>query len=1072
MQKNYFLFFMMLLFCLPSIKAQESFEQGILSNGWHAVNVDNNYELIEVVETEESYRGNYCVNLHETKDYLISPLLHPTSEDFTLTAYKFSDMYVGYQANLKIMVSENSLNIDDFVLLTETTDQQDDWMEVTADLSAYVDKDIYVALVRGDGYGSNLFIDYIDVPTKLFSYDVGVSGVVIESYPTIDKKHTAQVNVYNNSTNVCSGYVIKMFDQNDELIVSHSYPLLATEGTRQDDFEFVLKEATTTGVYFVIEYADDENAANNKSGQNSVIVLDKNYEIQHTKIDVGKQMASSIFFSTTSKYSATQQVISNEMIDHGTISEIYLPYENLDAATTGHVKIWMYKTTSSKITAGTWTPVDEQTCVYEGDVTFEQNLGYLHLILNEEFEFDTDHLLITIMAENNSINSDVKYLTSYMENGVCAVTLNQDVPIDGNNVTPNSGASNYCLFDFVYNKSNSAQITGIVTDADGTVLKDVVVNIKETNQIAKTDTEGKYVFEDVKSSAEGITYSLQANAIGYESIVKTVETKKLNSFTVDFKLASVAKVTMQGTLSPYDENLNVVISNLVEEKVVTVDDKGAYSVILYDKTEYTLKVSLDHYQTYTWTFVTDGDLTKDVDLDEIPYNVHSVVATRSSDVIKVSWDDNVLGTLTKVVLDGQYDGANGGSMPNTIMNMGNLVERSDEGVITGATIFGANDVFAGNEDNEVTLRVYDLEGNILGESEEFQMPDDDWIDVELPLIPYNGDFYIMVHWEYTVNDSHNLGLATPVGNKDCAYFGADPKDLHKVSQGHPEMGEAAAMIRPKLNVFESGNLVEGDQDQFNIYRFIRDDIDNKDNWSLIATVDNDDKDEYFDAEWTSEGVGTRVYYAVSAMYGTEESNCVISNAHLIEELNPIILKIDDLAFGESIDFGDFEDEKESVLTIENISGADYAISALTISGISYAFKDEVTMPVTIAANETASFNILVNKTTDNNGTLVIKGHKDYSFDLYYTEPTGIFNPTTDVFEGTVYPNPFNDYFVVVDNSFVNARIELINLAGITQKTIVSYKSGQRVNTSDLSPGIYLLRISTDGKTFVQKIIKK
>lgn len=74
----------------------------------------------------------------------------------------------------------------------------------------------------------------------------------------------------------------------------------------------------------------------------------------------------------------------------------------------------------------------------------------------------------------------------------------------------------------------------------------------------------------------------------------------------------------------------------------------------------------------------------------------------------------------------------------------------------------------------------------------------------------------------------------------------------------------------------------------------------------------------------------------------------------------------------------------------------------------------------------------------------------------------------------VYPNPFNDILTIehVMKSKVENRIEIINCNGIIVQTYNIESEKFRINTSLLTPGIYLIRITEGNKTISQtKAIK-
>ncbi len=73
----------------------------------------------------------------------------------------------------------------------------------------------------------------------------------------------------------------------------------------------------------------------------------------------------------------------------------------------------------------------------------------------------------------------------------------------------------------------------------------------------------------------------------------------------------------------------------------------------------------------------------------------------------------------------------------------------------------------------------------------------------------------------------------------------------------------------------------------------------------------------------------------------------------------------------------------------------------------------------------------------------------------------------------IYPNPSRNYFVceILHENFVHPKTELFNILGEKINAENSY-SGKRltINTSTLSSGFYIVRITDEGKTFTGKIL--
>ena len=72
---------------------------------------------------------------------------------------------------------------------------------------------------------------------------------------------------------------------------------------------------------------------------------------------------------------------------------------------------------------------------------------------------------------------------------------------------------------------------------------------------------------------------------------------------------------------------------------------------------------------------------------------------------------------------------------------------------------------------------------------------------------------------------------------------------------------------------------------------------------------------------------------------------------------------------------------------------------------------------------------------------------------------------------TVYPNPAHNYFKVELAGDSKANIQLFNLVG-QQVYSETASNVATINTSNLKAGIYMLKVSQDGKVYTSKVVVK
>lgn len=78
----------------------------------------------------------------------------------------------------------------------------------------------------------------------------------------------------------------------------------------------------------------------------------------------------------------------------------------------------------------------------------------------------------------------------------------------------------------------------------------------------------------------------------------------------------------------------------------------------------------------------------------------------------------------------------------------------------------------------------------------------------------------------------------------------------------------------------------------------------------------------------------------------------------------------------------------------------------------------------------------------------------------------------ELFDFKIYPNPFTDRIHIENNGLPQYRLSVLNSLGQTAKQIQINNDNQTIDLTDLTPGIYFLRIDSGDNTKTIKMIKK
>lgn len=71
----------------------------------------------------------------------------------------------------------------------------------------------------------------------------------------------------------------------------------------------------------------------------------------------------------------------------------------------------------------------------------------------------------------------------------------------------------------------------------------------------------------------------------------------------------------------------------------------------------------------------------------------------------------------------------------------------------------------------------------------------------------------------------------------------------------------------------------------------------------------------------------------------------------------------------------------------------------------------------------------------------------------------------------IYPNPTSNIInIILPASIKTSQLELINMQGAVVKSVERNEQKFEINTIDVYPGFYMIRISTDETIFMEKIL--
>ena len=525
-------------------------------------------------------------------------------------------------------------------------------------------------------------------------------------------------------------------------------------------------------------------------------------------------------------------------------------------------------------------------------------------------------------------------------------------------------------------------------------------------------------------------------------------------------------------------------------------NSGTNGVLLENvwKGVYNLKVMLAGYESYfeTGLNITTAGSSRTVTLDDIIFPISKVTAAKVGTDAVVTWTDPFVFTEKSYILD---DGSGeSGWVINSGLDsgFGNMYEFEEYGVITSVDVYGKNNNY--NTDRKVIIRIYNHEHQLIGESSEFLIAGDGWVNVPLDYVEYSSTFYVFVWWPSTPGQTHYLGYdrngapganlyhnatISPTG-EIFVPFHTIPNDeqpgvfmirvnasttqsirnfglgmgnsIRNYELGimnsikNEELVEESVIseIEP-LTSHSSPLIPESDSravKSYTVYRLLQGQPETA--WEILTDVATELK--YTDTEWSTLDNGT-YQYAVKAIFGSGTSDATLSN------------------------FLDKENVEYFSVTVIAGEGGTVEIVGHTETSVQFEAGTAVTIKAT-PANQNWYFD----NWTDESGT--VSSNSTYTFDVTKDVvltanfgQVGINENEIDRF--TVYPNPTTSELRMENGELKMERIDIYNAVGqivmeVSNVNATSYK----LNVEMLSSGVYFISVQTKFGVIKSKFVVK
>lgn len=244
----------------------------------------------------------------------------------------------------------------------------------------------------------------------------------------------------------------------------------------------------------------------------------------------------------------------------------------------------------------------------------------------------------------------------------------------------------------------------------------------------------------------------------------------------------------------------------------------------------------------------------------------------------MTWEAPVAGSSVTYSLDDGTPESGESVNPGYDVRMGNKYETDDEGVLRSVLILGLATPGAENNDEMLTVEVYDNNRQLIGSSDPFRLPEDAWVNVPLDNVHYSGTYYVMVRWENLEGVTNRL--ATDMNGEHAqeslswAYANDAWTDMYTAFRT-----QCVFMIRP--NALMPDESATATPESYALHRLAVGTESEPESWTLLTTTTDL---SYTDTEWPTLPEG-KYRYAVTAVYAGENniSEAAFTKSMTVEE---------------------------------------------------------------------------------------------------------------------------------------------------------------------------------------------
>lgn len=534
------------------------------------------------------------------------------------------------------------------------------------------------------------------------------------------------------------------------------------------------------------------------------------------------------------------------------------------------VQVWIGETWVENLKEG-WIHPDSLTLVYDGAINFPEGECIVDIPFDAPYAYQGKNLVVYAYRgyglnggyDNDFMGESIP--DSYRTIGYASYAGDIDDPLNPQAFNEAVHGIPNTLFRIDFDKMGS--LSGLVQEEDGTPVADAKVQIEGTTYGVMTDKDGKYSFAHLTAG----DYTLHISKYGYVSLQQAVSVEENEAAEKNIVLGTVSTYTVSGKISGTNAEAGLAGVRLslkgYADYSATTDAEGYYSFenVYESESKYLLRAMAEGYLSYYDSLkVEGGDKVLDIVMDERPYPVTSLAVQSDGDGMRIDWTPPVVpAEYIYVRDDSTYEnGVHSATSMQTVW-YGSLFETGNMGEVISVDLLSLAPMDGSSVGNSpVVVDIFDAERKLVGSSDPFILPGNQWVNVLLDNVPYSEAFYVMVRWDAGSGSTNFLGLDMdgPWAEAGTGFYCSQTEGWLSLEE-QLEIG-GMFMIRPHVQGDAPKTVQEPAPTGYKVYRFA--DGDSKEDYVLLKECESSVL-TYTDMEW--EGLESGVYhYAVSAVY--------------------------------------------------------------------------------------------------------------------------------------------------------------------------------------------------------------